>query len=379
MLQFQKENEKFLIRVLERHFDCNYDEKNMFMDGKDQILGLKHYINQLAAISTEKYDENNIKVWLPVIIAAMNKFLDSDNLLTTPSYRQAIYETLLDICKEIADTYWDHAMMLDVIKELESPIQDPITYIVKAMHEGVSKKEISEELQITPRAALNYLRRLDIKNKGKVAPLKIGGQSIYLDIVPDRRCGDDIYKKDWHIERDYYKTPNTMHPFVMQYNVTQAKILLNSLYLYWKETNEEICYKMAVDAWCQLSWYGQRKIIEVFGKSDPEFNEFLTWIGDATYCDKLLVFEPEDVFLKEKSYANTDEQIHTAVKGGNVCRVVFFSSAKKETLYGQRILEDAKGFYAVPQKEVKNNTFVGNSEKQYLNADDIKCIIKEYD
>lgn len=49
-----------------------------------------------------------------------------------------------------------------------------------------------------------------------------------------------------------------------------------------------------------------------------------------------------------------------------------------EPLYGQRIMHDNKGFYAVPENEVTDNKHTGSSKKIYLSVEDIDRIIVEY-
>ena len=251
------------------------------------------------------------------------------------------------------------------------------------MHgEGVSKKEVSAEFNVEVRTVWNNIRRLDIKNKGKVPPIRIGGQPVYVDIETTEK-EDDYPTGSRYLERTYYRTPNSMHPFVMQYNVTQAMILLKSLYLYHTTEeintvkNSEICYKMAIDAWCQLSEYGKSKILDIYGKHDPEFREFLEGIEDEACGNNIIVFEPEEVFLKENSKINADEQIHIAFKSGAVCRIIF-NDRKKQTLYEQRILIDENNrFYAIPEKEITDNKVLTDTNKVYLNFEEIKQIIAE--
>ena len=385
MNQLQRENAEFLMEVLYNANNFRDGAYDFFVNGKDNVLGLKSLIKKIIYNKNEniKYNDTNITFWLPIIVQAMNDFLEIENFPSTPSYRQTIFEAFVDWCKEIANIYYDYDRIKEVIDDLTPPVYDPAIYLIKKMHgEGVSKKEVSAEFDVEVRTVWNNIRRLDIKNKGKVPPIRIGGQPVYVDIETTEK-EDDYPTGSRYLERTYYRTPNSMHPFVMQYNVTQAMILLKSLYLYHTTEeintvkNSEICYKMAIDAWCQLSEYGKSKILDIYGKHDPEFREFLEGIEDEACGNNIIVFEPEEVFLKENSKINADEQIHIAFKSGAVCRIIF-NDRKKQTLYEQRILIDENNrFYAIPEKEITDNKVLTDTNKVYLNFEEIKQIIAE--
>lgn len=335
MNRIQNENAEFLIKVLDQN-QCIWIEDivhDFYMNGKDCTRGLKFSVKRLVLQSKEKFNNDNFKVWFPVIVEAMNDFLSVDNLSAPPSYRQVVYENFLEWCNEIADNYWDHVKAKEIINELIRPVHDMTVDLVKMLHgDGVSKRKICYDFNVDPRTVTNNLKRLDIKNKGKLAPLRIGGQPVYLKIKAVRREQDDDDERDElgdiaytsrYKERNYYYTPDTMHPFVMQYNVTQAAILIKSLYLYNSKTESDICYNMAIDVWCQLSDYGRERIKKIFGREDLEFNDFLNGMDSYLDGSKLLVFTPEGTLLDKDSNSTVDDQLRIAFKSSEVCRIIF--------------------------------------------------------
>lgn len=389
MNRIQNENAEFLIKVLDQN-QCIWIEDivhDFYMNGKDCTRGLKFSVKRLVLQSKEKFNNDNFKVWFPVIVEAMNDFLSVDNLSAPPSYRQVVYENFLEWCNEIADIYWDHVKAKEIINELIRPVHDMTVDLVKMLHgDGVSKRKICYDFNVDPRTVTNNLKRLDIKNKGKLAPLRIGGQPVYLKIKAERREQDDDDERDElgdiaytsrYKERNYYYTPDTMHPFVMQYNVTQAAILIKSLYLYNSKTESDICYNMAIDVWCQLSDYGRERIKKIFGREDSGFNDFLKEMNSYLDGSNMLVFTPEGTFLEKDSDLKANEQLLIAFKSSKVCRIIFLSKYKMDTLYGQRIMQDEKGYYAVPKEAVVGSECSVKYEKNYLDPKKIYQLIAD--
>lgn len=365
MNQLQVKNAEFLTNILQEANFLNDEVFDFFMDGEGEVKGIKFFIYRIVGESDVKYTLRNIDMWLPKIIMSMNNFID--NFPSTPSYRQTVYECFYEWCKKIADLSYGCDAMLETICGLEPPTYDPAIYLIKKMHgNGVSKKEVSDQFQIEPRTVWNNIQRLDVKNKGKLPPLRIGGQPVYVDIEA---------KEKGSAHRSFYRTKNTMHPLVMQYNVTQVMMLFKSFQLYFKQTESQICYKMALDAWCQLSDYGKKKLIEKYAKRDKELGNFLNELKDWECDNKVLIFEPEEDFLKEGSGYTVKDKVDTAVKTGAVCDVLF-KDATIEILHDQRILHDDNGLFAVPYKEVDGYKHIGYSKKHYFDYSDIDDLVK---
>ena len=98
MNQLQRENAEFLMKVLYNANNFRDGAYDFFVNGKDNVLGLKSLIKKVIYNKNEniKYNDTNITFWLPIIIQAMNDFLEIENFPSTPSYRQTIFEAFVD-------------------------------------------------------------------------------------------------------------------------------------------------------------------------------------------------------------------------------------------------------------------------------------------
>ena len=118
---------------------------------------------------------------------------------------------------------------------------------------------------------------------------------------------------------------------------------------------------LAVDAWSQLSVYARRRIREIFGKRDAEFDSFLDEVKRNMNDDEYR-FMSESEIMKE---VNVSEQLLIADKGGLVCDLLLYEPLRSRK--NQRILFDhIKGsYYAVPA----NN--LNSADRLYFNEDDV--------
>lgn len=141
---------------------------------------------------------------------------------------------------------------------------DPLTVdtnieLVKMLHRGATKEEISKKLQITERATQEKIAVLNGKRK---MPLRVGGQALYVN-VSDRRIDPDPHtdseKKTSKKNVKKYQTWNTMHPITLQLNMTQLWTLFRALALY-QSKGYMIGDDIAKDIWVQLSEYGQERL-----------------------------------------------------------------------------------------------------------------------
>lgn len=141
---------------------------------------------------------------------------------------------------------------------------DPLTEdtnieLVKMLHRGATKEEISRKLQITERAVQEKIAALNGKRN---MPLRVGGQALHVS-VSDRRIDPDPHtdseKKTSKKNVKKYQTWNTMHPITLQLNMTQLWTLFRALALY-QSKGYMIGADIAKDIWVQLSEYGQERL-----------------------------------------------------------------------------------------------------------------------
>lgn len=158
--------------------------------------------------------------------------------------------------------------------------------LIKLLHQrnGVSKEEIAKELGVSTRIVQKYLRKLDPdmyidKNYPvpiePIEPFRIGGQQLSAKISV-RREG----------RKEYYFTENSIHPIVLQENLTQIYCLINSLALYYEDNNlyRGFEFDTACDIWCQLSEYAKDKTKNYFKwiRRDEGVLKFITVLEEKT-------------------------------------------------------------------------------------------------
>ena len=170
---------------------------------------------------------------------------------------------------------------------------EEVIEMVKALHrpKGVSKAELVERLAIQSRSIQKNLRRLspDLYEGSKTEmgdeykPFHIGGQPVTVKIK--------IIEEKNNSRR--YKTPNTLHPIILQENLLEVEILLKSLSLSCDRYNSNISTRIAFDIWSQLSDYAKEKIKKDFAYEDDIHQEFIKCIDEDCPTDYACSFSTQ--------------------------------------------------------------------------------------
>ena len=192
--------------------------------------------------------------------------------------------------------------------------------LIKTLHDenGKTKEQLAERLNVGIKTIQTELRALDpsLKKSGpKIRPLRIAGQEMHPSIRFKFQAKADNPKA---LERVYYM-PERLHPLALQLNTQQVGTLLLSLFRMNEETGSMLSREMAIDIWCQLSSYGQRRIREIFGKNNGPFTEFLDDIAAELQDGRLPAFHTEDEMSEDAM--SPDELIMAAFKGGKECMI----------------------------------------------------------
>ncbi len=275
------------------------------------------------------------------IAEGMNEYLNSVNYSAVVRQRQ--YEkfkvTINKICAshhiEDADRF---------IKLMDIPIvSDPAIAFVKALHprNGKSKEDLAVELGISERMVRLNVRKLDhnhlIKDGEDLGEFRVGGQIISVPVS---------VKEDENGKKFFY-TPNTMQPLVMQLNVYQTAVVLDSL---WKEYEEEsgIAIELAATIWGQLSEYTQERIRFVWGAYKKGFEDFLDEVEELLEDGYDIGFIREkDLFVSDNT--TIEDKLVMAYKTSRYLNIIFWG--REEMLTHVRVEpfvdEDGKArFYA---------------------------------
>lgn len=163
--------------------------------------------------------------------------------------------------------------------------KDTAVAMLKELHarDGLTREELSDRLGINPRAVQKDLRKLD-KNlyrgdkpvgEGEYVPFYIGGQEVSVKI-------DEILSDDKGDKKKRFRTLNTVHPIVLQENLMEAGILLQSLSRNYFASGSQISRRIALNIWYQLSDYAQDRIKKYIAVDDPDLKDLIAEFEDDT-------------------------------------------------------------------------------------------------
>ena len=321
----------------------------------DIKVPIRSYIQDCMVVTPYNGDKNDKaainEYCLYRIAEGMNEYLRSTHYSAV--VRQKQYEkfkqTIIRIC---ASHHIEGANRF--IELMDIPIvSDPAIAFVKALHprNGKSKEDLVEELGISERMVRLNVRKLDhkqlITDGEDPGEFRVGGQIVSVPIRVDE---DENGKK-------YYCTPNTMQPLVMQLNVYQTAVVLDSL---WKEYEEEsgIAIELAATIWGQLSEYTQERIRFVWGTYKEGFEDFLDEV------EELLEDGYDSGFLKEKDLftsdnASIEDKLMMAYKTSKYVNIFLFGREELLKRVHVRPFKDENGkrkFYAFPGQCMDENS-----------------------
>ena len=257
---------------------------------------------------------------------------------------------------------------------------DPLTEdtnieLVKMLHRGATKEEISKKLQITERAVQEKIAALNGKRK---MPLRVGGQALRVN-VSDRRIAPDpntdSEKKTGRKNVKKYQTWNTMHPITLQLNVTRLWTLFRALALY-QSKGDRLGNDIAKDIWVQLSEYGQERLEAL--AQDEIMERIIPLVENVNlrnYFNNIQTEEAADFrgFRTERDLLDTDDNVHRDAyvmfyKAGRKCNVGYGRYPNDRVLEHQIIVNCENGVLSFRDAMDKNApvTEVPESEISYI-------------
>ncbi len=291
------------------------------------------------------------------------------------SYKQHLWDSCDSWIRRIAEQ-----LDLDAGNLFEDELPRPVARdlgieLIKALHDegGKKKGELEKELGVGQKTIQTELRALDPslqKTGEKVRPLRIAGQELHAKIgYRDQYQGDSAHS----YERFFYMKER-LHPLALQLNTHQVGTLLLSLYRRFDEEESNLCYEMALDIWCQLSPYGQKRIEEIFGR-EPGFREFLEQIRAELAEGRLLAFHSEDELIDSLSHG---ELLMGLYKGAVECRIKIRQNGKTIELDKARIVSNGgnhNAWLAIPWSEYPDETnAVSFTTEELVNAQPLRSL-----
>ena len=205
--------------------------------------------------------------------------------------------------------------------------------------------DLMDTLKVSKKTMQNSLRKLDPKlsevaQPSDSAPFRIGGHAMHVDI----HC-EEIKKRG---DRSYY-TPNTLHPLVFQFNVTQTAATLMALQnAYDRGEYGTYCSDVALDIWCQLTDYCKERIRLIFTLNNPEFKDFLDMLEQDLEAGRFPDFKTEYMMAEG---ATIQEQLDYAYKDTHKCNITLNKGGAVTTYQKIRIFKnDAHEYFFNFQK-----------------------------
>lgn len=291
------------------------------------------------------------------------------------SYKQHLWDSCDSWIRRIAEVLGLDAGNL-FEEELSRPVERDLGIeLIKALHAkgGKTKEQLAEDLHIGKKTIQTELRALDPslqKTGEKVRPLRIAGQEMHPKIeYRDQYQEDNAHRYD----RVFYMEER-LHPLALQLNTHQVGTLLLSLYRRFDEEESNLCYEMALDIWCQLSPYGQKRIEEIFGR-EPGFREFFEQIRAELAEGRLLAFHSEDELIDSLSHG---ELLMGLYKGAVECRIKIRQNGKTIELDKARIVSNGgnhNAWLAIPWSEYPDQTnAVPFTTEELVNAQPLRSL-----
>lgn len=269
-----------------------------------------------------------------------------------PISKQKLYTLFQEWLRRIADTY-NIEDIEEIVALLSKPIEnDTALALIKALHEEgeKTKEDLAKELNVTEKTIQTTLRKLSptLAEKKMTSPgeIRLGEQKLYVDI----QCREEHKEKG----KKYYKMENTMHPLVLQMNVMQLGVLLQSLQQSYSNEISLVTFGIALDIWGQLSDYGKKRLHKIFTPGNRDLKEFFEALEDEIQGNHIIMFKTEKELLEEKDVYSWDQALMVS-KSGCTCDIHLIENGKPKVLYKKRIVQrDIDGecrFYAIPAGE----------------------------
>lgn len=302
-------------------YDRNIEEMKYTSDGDEYLLiDLIKY--RIPEKRYRKRTSNEYQVVFNVIKDALLEYCGEYK--SSFSFKQQVRTKFKTWLERIRDEYHIDNVIIPEEFIVQDNELDTAIVMVKELHSrsGVTKKDLQEKLDFNnTRAVQKNLRKLcptlyegiDEDKEKACKPFRVGGQPIVVDIKEKDNRKDD---------RKYYYTPNTLHPLVLQENLTQVGVLLKGLSKTYHENELSVSIIIGIDIWSQLSDYAKERIEVIFAQYDEELSEFIEILKDEYPDNRALGFKTERQMF-ELDIGRRDALIIVAKSNSRKCTVFY--------------------------------------------------------
>ena len=278
------------------------------------------------------YSKENRFIAYHAISEAMEDYLDEYR--SSFSFKQNVRRKFHFWLKSIQKQYDLDCVETPFEEDVKSNEQNTCIAMLKALHsrEGVSEDEFPG---IKPRSVRQNLRKLspelykgekeNIQAEPEYVPFRIGGQPVTVDVKIKKRKND---------KKQYYYTPNTVHPIVLQENLMQVGALLKALCnsYYNSKSESELGLLIAIDIWSQLSDYAKEKMRNFYAVHDQEFQGFIEILDDECPDDHASTYRTEREMAETEGLSIEDRLIYLFKVSGRTANIVISLNGKQTTI-----------------------------------------------
>jgi macrodomain Ter protein organizer (MatP/YcbG family) len=200
---------------------------------------------------------DDLKADCGLISDAMGKTLDGQP--GSIEHKQRLWE-VFNVWLAVMEKEYGFSISRPLRPFLESE-DGKLIQLLKGLHGtdglGCEREPLCDTIGVKEKTLRTYLKRLngDLEDE----PWTLGGQRVSTDVK---------IRKDGR--KRYTYTPDTLHPIVMQLNITQAAYLLKSLGIAYDSRcyGNELSADLAYGIWSQLSPYAKKRIREAYVSED---------------------------------------------------------------------------------------------------------------
>ena len=199
----------------------------------------------------------DLKADCGLISDAMGKTLDGQP--GSIEHKQRLWE-VFNVWLAVMEKEYGFSISRPLRPFLESE-DGKLIQLLKGLHGtdglGCERAPLCDKIGVKEKTRRTYLKRLngDLEDE----PWTLGGQRVSTDVK---------IRKDGR--KRYTYTPDTLHPIVMQLNITQVAYLLKSLGIAYDSHcyGNELSADLAYGIWSQLSPYAKKRIREAYVSED---------------------------------------------------------------------------------------------------------------
>lgn len=332
-----------------------------FTNSQQDIVSLVELVKieaTLAQCNRRGRTEENLQRAFNAIAQAMIAYLST--YTATFSFKRRTTIKFSEWLDKIYDLYDIHDKSAGNELKVNRADIDIGVAMLKALHprQGATIKELEEQLDITDRAVQKDLVKLDPKlyergkkekkGKGPYTAFRIGGQPLTADIRYDTT----------EIPRRFYLR-NTIHPLVLQENIMELATLLKALCRQFFDHEDDRSRLIALDIWCQMSEYAQKKIKYYFAFDNLDFSDFISMLEDDCPDDHVCVFHTEKEMLQmiETSMPIEDALSYLMKVSGRTGTIVLRTGTKINVKQLEPVYQE-NGIHAYTAVDVNGNAIV---------------------